>query len=433
MRLRIRPYLTCVVLLLLSCVANTARKSGGTLTSTGSDRMVHTIFTNPGEDASTMMNISFATPPDVEATVVVDGGGEILTFPSRGELCLTYDSIYGRLRNNTNVLERHVFDKHDVVMSGLKPDTEYEYRVEVDSAGTTVKSDVRYFRTAGAPQWKAAVIGDFHHYSPLPSRLDTAMEFLETLYDVSGGFDWVLSQGDILATGGSYNSWTELSERPQFKDFMWAVSQGNHDHETLSHEKSDSFFRDSQAYPFNGYKGQEGITYWFKYGDVLFFVLNNEALRGRESLQTLFAWMEEVVKKEPTKYIVVVQHHQWIIGTDGTNSQMDRYRDFFDRIGVDLAISGHNHVYLRTYPLRDRKPVDPSQGTVYVVNSSSDNSRGRDIKGLRANTDVIAKRWSEGSHTIGGMVMDVNTERIQMTLYNRRGEVQDTFSVPAKR
>ena len=112
---------------------------------------------------------------------------------------------------------------------------------------------------------------------------------------------------------------------------------------------------------------------------------------------------------------------------------MDRFRDIFDELGVDLAISGNNHAYLRTLPLRDREPVEPEDGTFYVVTSSSDNNRGRGLKNLVANEDIIAARWSEGATTVGGMLMDVDPNRIVMTLYDRYGDVQDTFTVPAKR
>ena len=430
------------------------------LKETGSEKSAYTIFTNPGQDCSTEMNISWATPPGKKWLIeVVDentkqkyiydydeeslSGGEASDTVINGKkykfpyqyLCDTYDNKKSKLSNGDVVYERHIFDKHGFELYDLEPNTEYRYRIITfnDSTGIKEYSEPRYFITAGAPSWKAAIIGDFHHYSPAWKRLDSAMGMIDVLDSVADGVDWVLSTGDQCAWGGSYNFWTELSEQPAFKDFMWASVQGNHDNMTSNSEKSDAFFRDSHYFPWNGYEGQEGVTYWFRYGDVLFLMLNNEAMLTKGSVEPVYRWMEKVIKENPSKYVVVVEHHQWLIGTSGTNGQLDRFREIFDRLGVDLAISGHNHVYLRTYPLRDRQPVEPQEGTYYVVNSSSDDSRGRDMKSLADNKDIIAKRWSEGSHTIGGMVMDVNPRRIQMTLYDRYGTVQDTFEVPAKR
>ena len=156
-------------------------------------------------------------------------------------------------------------------------------------------------------------------------------------------------------------------------------------------------------------------------------------MRTKESLIPVFDWMTDVVKNNPSKYVVVVEHYQWLIGTDGSSSQLDRFYEIFDRLGVDLAISGNNHAYIRTHPLHDRQVTEPENGTYYVVNSSSDNNRGRALNRIKANHDIIAQRWSEGPNTVGGMVMDVDPNRIMMTLYDRYGQIQDRFTVPAKR
>lgn len=462
---KIFSHISLLALLLVS-VFQAVNAQSQFLGAYGSDRPAHTIFTNPGQDSSTTMNISWATPVgkkwlievtdektgatyeydydesflggDADCDSVVNG--KMYKFPYIYR-CDTFNDIPSKLSDRSSVNEMHIFDKHGYELYDLDPDRNYRYRIITfnDSTGKREYSDTYRFRTAGAKAWKAAVIGDFHHYSPSPRRIKSAMGMLNVIDSVAGGYDWVLSTGDQAAWGASYNFWTELSEQPQFKDKMWASVQGNHDNMASDRRTSDNFFRDSHYFPWNGYEGQEGVAYWFKYGDVLFLMLNNEAMRLKGGLQPAIDWMKKVVKDNPSKYIVVVEHHQWLIGTNGGNSQLDRFYKTFDELGVDLAISGHNHVYLRTFPLKDRQPVEaaegdiPREGTYYVVNSSSDNERGRDMKKLAANADIIEKRWSEGPQTVGAMLMDVNPERIIMTLYNRDGEAQDTFTVPAKR
>ena len=450
-----------IVIVFLSCsVRSEGRERYGTgLTESGSDKPAYTIFTNPAQDCSTSMNISWATPPGIKWQIeVVDDetGNKYIYdydesfFNDKGVRdsvtdklyyypyvyrCETFNNIKSKLANGADVVEKHIFDKHGYELFDLEPDKDYSYKIITynDSTGEEEYSDTYRFHTAGAPEWKAAVIGDFHHYSPLWGRMESAMDMIDVIDSVSGGIDWVLSTGDQCAAGGLYNSWTELSEQPNYKNYMWASVQGNHDNMTLdSKERNDNFFRDSHYFPYNGYEGQEGTSYWFKYGDVLFIMLNNEELRFKGKFEPAVQWMEQVVKDIPSKYVVVVEHHQWIIGQDGTKSQLERFHQIFDRLGVDLAISGHNHVYLRTYPLRAKQPVTPEEGTYYVVNSSSDNSRGRDMKPLKDNAGLIEKRWSEGSNTMGGMLMDVSPERIVMTLYDRYGTPQDSFTVPAK-
>lgn len=436
------------------------------LSASGSSQMANTIFTNPGPDCATTMDISWITEPGVlskielidsndQNTYVFDYEAEDSSFPNdepsaveiqakdapvgaiqqEDTLPDTFDNISSKLENGKNVMEKHKIEKHGYRLTNLKPDTDYSYRILTydKKTGKREHSETRHFRTAGAKAWKAAVIGDFHHYSPQPHRLESAMAMLNTLDSVGNGVSWVLSTGDECAWGGSLNFWTELSEQPGFMNYMWAPVEGNHDSMDEDADKTDDFFKDSHYFPHDGYPGQEGSSYWFRYGDVLFLMLNNEGMLKAAGFQQAVEWMEKVIKENPAKYIVVVEHHQWLIGTDGGNGQLDRWRREFDRLGVDLAISGHNHAYLRTYPLYGRQPVDPGKGTVYVVNSSSDNERGRALKPIKANKDLIAQRWSEGSHTVGGMLMDVNPQRIEMTLYDRYGNVQDSFNVPARR
>lgn len=446
--------------------SNEAAPDLNPLTARGATEAANTIFTNPGPDCATSMDISWITEPGKLCKIELIEGSDPHTYifdyetgddripndeadpveleakeaPAGSilggdEICTTFNGIRSKLANGSNVTETHQFEKHGYRLTNLKPDTDYSYRIlTYDKAtGKTEHSETRHFHTGGAGSWKAAVLGDFHHYSPAPHRLEAAMGMLNVLDSVGGGISWVLSTGDECVWGGSLNFWTELSEQPGFKNYMWAPVEGNHDSMDEDKDKTDAFFRDSHYFPRDGYTDQEGSSYWFRYGDVLFLMLNNEGMLKAGTFQPAVDWMEQVIKENPAKYIVVVEHHQWLIGTDGTNGQLDRWRKVFDRLGVDLAISGHNHAYLRTYPLFDRQPVEPGKGTVYVVNSSSDNERGRKLNPIKANGNLIAKRWSEGPHTVGGMLMDVNPKRIAMTLYDRYGRPQDTFSVPARR
>ena len=412
------------------------------LPATGSTEPAHTIFTGPGEDAASSATVSWAVDTAVclnyiEYTTVADSAwnSRQIALATERRRSLTFDSINSKLANNEDVYERHVFDKCGATIEGLNPDTEYQYRIITAYKGEPLRyTDIRRFKTAGADSWKAAVIGDFHHYSPLWSRLDHASKMVEVLDSVSGGIDFILSTGDQTAWGASYNFWTELSEQPMYKDYLWASVEGNHDHWAKDKPvRSDEFYRDTHYNPMNGYEGQEGIVYWFRRGDVLFIMLNNEAMRNQATLEKALKWMEKVVDANPSRYIIVVQHYEWLIGTNGTNSQLDRFAPTFDRLGVDLALSGNNHVYLRTPPLYNRQPVEPGKGTVYVVNSSSDNGRGRELKPLEANEDIIATRWSEGPHTVGGILLDVNPKRIMLTMHDRNGAIVDSISIPARR
>ena len=42
-----------------------------------------------------------------------------------------------------------------------------------------------------------------------------------------------------------------------------------------------------------------------------------------------------------------------------------------EELGIDLALVGHDHAYARTHAMKEGQPVDPGEGTVYVIGGSS--------------------------------------------------------------
>ena len=52
--------------------------------------------------------------------------------------------------------------------------------------------------------------------------------------------------------------------------------------------------------------------------------------------------------------------------------------ELFDRYHVDMALQGHDHAYLRTWPMRDGHRVDShDEGTYYVVSSAGSKFYGQ--------------------------------------------------------
>ena len=67
---------------------------------------------------------------------------------------------------------------------------------------------------------------------------------------------------------------------------------------------------------------------------------------------------------------------------------------------MDLALSGNNHIYLRTHPLYHDQVVTNRQGTVYMQAPASDGERGVKAGKVTHNADKIAYTYS--SQTLSG-------------------------------
>ncbi len=347
----------------------------------------------------------------------------------QGELCTQFDSILSTTPDRVKIYERARFIRNAVEISNLKPGTKYMYHIDNEQ-------QTRYFKTAPIKaNWTAAIISDYHAYTPIPNRTKAAMEMLGKLESISKKEpDLMLHVGDITAWGGSYSFWKDMYTNWPFKNYTWAGVIGNHDHMSRGYESnSNEYFRLANNNPLNGYNGEKGICYFFKYGDALFIMLNNETMRTDEGLALAQEWVRKTIKDNPAKYIIVVEHYQWFFATNGKTSQYSRWCELFDECSVDLAIGANNHVYARTNALYQGKETDGSKGTVYVQTPSSDNERGQELAEWTDNKDIIQVRWSEGANTVGAMLMHTTPKGITLSLYNRTGKEIDTFTVKAKR
>lgn len=387
----------------------------------------------PAENTAEAMNFSWASILDIttatlEVTTVKDKDWKkSLKKVFKGEYCTTYDNVFSKDFKNIDFYEDVKFNKYNACIDGLKKNTQYKYRVIAEDT-----TGVHYFKTSGVSEWSACLISDFHTYSPQYSRTTSAMKMIDVV-EAYSPFDWILNAGDVTTWGGSYSFWkSNYTEQPYY-DYMWAGVNGNHDNVTRDNVENKNFFRDAAFYPRNGYKGQEGVCYYFYYGEVLFIMLNTEDMRKEEGFENAKAWMKEVVENNPARYRVVVQHYQWFNGKDGSAREYTRWSPVFDELGIDLALSGNNHIYISTHPLYKDEKTDGTKGTVYVQTSSSDNVRGRIGEHIEYNADKIKLRWSEGPKTMSAMYFKVDKKKMILTLLNREGKVIDTNIIWAKK
>ena len=407
-------------------------------------QQIHSISTCPGEDCSNEMIISWGADTSVQSWLLWSKASDKGWKRAKRENPIWYRTeIYNgkssKRANNENFFEDVIFNKCRVKLSGLEPNTTYKYMIVSSPAGRgtsagNASTGAYTFKTAGAKEWSACIISDFHNYSPIPGRLEAADKMIGKIKEYDPSMDWVLHLGDICAWGGSYSFWKNLYGMQWFRDYMWAGVNGNHDNMSRKYELTNEYFRNSAAYPLNGYPGEMGVCYWFKYGEALFIMLNNESMRTQEGLEDAQEWFKSVIKSNPSKYIIVCEHYQWFFGTDGADSQIARWSKLFDEYGVDLALAGNNHIYVRTNALYNKEETDGSRGTVYIQTPSSDNERGQAMKPeLTHNKEIIKCRWTEGPKTVGAMSIKVFPTHIELALLDRNGTVIDTATVKAKR
>lgn len=398
----------------------------------------YTIITNPGEDASSTIRISWHTDLGVDGSFVEYTKRTDTNWENAkkiiGEYVVstTWDGIDTRV-GATRFTQEIKLHKYGATLQNLEANTDYMYRV-----GLNAMSETRYFKTAGAKEFSFAWISDYHHYDPLPNRMVNAMGMISKLISMNQGIDFILSTGDDVAYGGSHSYWADLFANSHYKNYMWVTMNGNHDNMDMTDSKNTlAYFRDTHNNPRNGYVGQEGVSYWFKYNNILWIVLNTEDLNNAAQVPKAQAWAEDIIKKNPTQYIFFSQHYQWISGNTGaySNNGFTRWNAFFDKWGVDLALGGNEHIYVRTHPLYNQQvSTQKGKGTVYIQAPSSDGDRGATLNPtISTNIEKIATRWAEGETTVGGSLVTVNEKGIKISLYNNKGVRHDYAEIVANR
>lgn len=344
-----------------------------------------------------------------------------------------FAGIESKRADGTDWIEDARFLDYGALLTGLKPDTDYMYKILVGTEKTTETS--RYFKTAGASEFSFLWFSDAHGYTPIPSRLRNMNKVIDAALKIDPDVDFMFSTGDVVAWGGSCSFWRDLFEQPFASNYMFADVIGNHDWMKRTNGGSSEFFAVAHNNPTNGYAGQEGICYWFIYGDLLFITLNNEVMRtGDQALEDAKTWAADVIENQKGRYkrIILTQHYQWFDGNNGKSSWYDHWKEFCDEHRVTMALSGNNHVYSRTHPLKGDQVVPNGQGTVYMVAPSSDGERGRMAGPLSHNAEKIAFTYasdeiSAGSHvrTIGCILVDVtpNTIRTRLVYIDKHKQV----------
>ncbi len=408
-----------------------------------------TISANPAENSNTGMNIVWHTEKGVSGTYLLYTKKSDTSWSDQARVYPTTtlntafagkNAKYGTTSDDLKV--PYEFNKNEVSLSGLEPGTEYMYKVTDGS----VSSDVRYFKT-GNQEFNFVWVSDFHAYYASATRLNAATSAVnKCIATANNQIDFILSTGDTVAHGGTYQWWKQVSEASWMKNYMFCTTLGNHDWMTnvgtnYSDGASYKFMDACCNNPRNGFAGQENICYYFYYGDALFICVNTETASanylGMTTDQFVKAqqdWVESVLQNNTAQYIFLMQHYQ-AFATSGAyqSTGYTRWHTICDKYGIDIFFSGNSHVYMRSLPIYDGEiSTDPSKGTVYMVAPSSDGERGVAYSAPTKNTDKIVSSWSD-TKAKAASVVKVTKDGISMQLVNYDGTILDSSTLLPKR
>ncbi|MCX6502725.1 MAG: metallophosphoesterase family protein [Microbacterium sp.] len=369
-------------------VAPTAAHAADTASYTG-------IVLGVGSD-ETQRTLSWYTSTDSAQVVqvaptasLVNGafGASVTTFSATG---------------TANIATSGGYNRHAVV-SGLQENTQYSYRVgAADNWSSTYSFTTQSFEGDfdflffGDPQIGASgnVAKDGAGWADTLGVALTANPNAELL--VSGG--------DQVETANTETQWDAFLAPDQLRQYPWAATIGNHDVGGKAYEQH--FYTPNTDYSDAYYAkaAQKSTTsggdYWYIYKDVLFIDLNsnsyNSATGGGDAAHVQY--VTDVVNQHgaAAKYTVLVYHHSIYSAADHAKDSDNKVRrvDFpttFSNLGVDLVLQGHDHVYTRSYEIKDGAKANADEqpgandvfvgegGVIYMTANSASGSKYYDI------------------------------------------------------
>lgn len=236
----------------------------------------------------------------------------------------------------------------------------------------------------------------------------------------------ILCAGDQVNTATSEKEYNALLKARALRRLPFATALGNHDFSFPLY--TDRF---NNPNPFDTYATTSigGKGYYFTAGGALFVVLdsNNLLPYTQEALLRAAALAYPACETR-----VVMMHHPVYKAASGP--QGDLFTDdfngaylarAFDRYDIDLVLTGHDHLYYRTVPMRGFEPAADGEGTVYVSAGSGSGSKYSGMPETLAPNIVFAEQSYAPMYSVlafGDGTITLNTYRAD-TMEKVDGEV----------
>lgn len=239
-----------------------------------------------------------------------------------------------------------------------------------------------------------AVIGDTGSGSAQQRDIGNMMIKYHALFP----FEFVLMMGDNMYGGEAPHDFEKKFASP-YKALLdqkvkFYATLGNHD----------------QALQVNyvnfNMNGKE--YYRFKKGDIAFYSLNSNYMDKKQ-----VKWLEDELSRETAKWKVMFCHHPPYSSAKkhGSDEQLrEVVEPIFLKYGVDVVLTGHDHVYER---------VKPQKGIYYFVSGAGGKLRTGDID---KRSGITEKSYDRDLHF---MLFEVDGDQMHFQAIARNGETID--------
>ena len=372
-----------------------------------------------GSDPSTTLSITWRT--DLTA------GRSVAQFVAEGtDRSTTPPTLVGgdaQPIHSDGLLNDWAILRHRVVASGLRPDTRYNYSVGDGTDGGW--SD--WYSTRTAPS--APRDFSFLYLGDAQCELERWGELAHSAAKARPRAGFMVLAGDLVDRGNERSNWDHFFLRAVgvFDQIPFMPAVGNHEYL----DKGPEIYRKTFDLPKNGPGGIDpNLVYSFEYADAFVAVLDsNLAIYNAESAAAQASWLDRALGTTRATWKFVAFHHPvYASHPSRENPQLARaWGSVFDKHHVDLVLTGHDHAYLRTKPMKSGQIVaTSSEGTTYVVSTSGEKFYGQ------KSHDFTARGLTHVA-TYQTIDVEVNSRRLIYRSFDREGHEVDALTIEKSR
>lgn len=283
-----------------------------------------------------------------EATAAADTAKVIEATSTTGNVYLTEGYKDAKPNLYTEIAN------HKATITGLKENTEYTYQVGAEGNW----SEEFTFNTGTyGDNWNFLFFGDVQLYS---DKKDDGFEkqtneWNNTVAKAIAKYP----QTAFLLSGGDQANYSALQEHSAFispeqlRAYRTAVNNGNHD---------EVDFPTYQAFYNRPNTEDDSRNYWYTYNNALVISLDtNEWKDFDEDVAFLRKTVAE--QGEGKDWTIVTYHHATFSQAYHMQDQVTQYHrerlaPVLSELDVDLVLSGHDHIYTRTFLMDGNQPVN---------------------------------------------------------------------------
>jgi hypothetical protein len=346
-------------------------------------------------------------------------------------------------------------NEHQVVVTGLSPDTKYYY--QVGSSGEIFVAGPEYsFRTSptNARPVRVWVLGD-------AGKADTHQMAVRDAYvnfSVGQTTDFMMMLGDNAYESGTDDEYQaalfEMYPEQLSQMVLWPAL-GNHEINLPDEFSYPDIFSLPTAGESGGVASGSELYYSFDYANVHFICLDSQ-ISSRATNGPMLSWLKADLAATEKDWIVAFFHHPpYSFGShqsDNDTQLGDVRRSFLpilEQHGVDLVLAGHSHSYERSFLVNGHYGLSPTLTSAMVLDQGAGRPSGPYRKpsgGLGAGRGTVyavcgcsgeASDLPFALHPVmatnyaglGSMALDFNGLRLTGQFVNEAGLVLDSFVI----